>query len=64
MDENDYKSLLGVYQRKTMDLFTQLVVAESRIQTLETQLSESNKLIEELTKKVNELSQNQTQDFV
>jgi cell division protein FtsL len=64
MNENDYKSLLGVYQRKTMDLFTQLVVAESKIQTLETQLSESNKLIEELTKKVNELSQIEGQDFV
>jgi len=64
MNENDYKSLLGVYQKKTMDLFTQLVVAESKIQVLESQLSESNKIIEELTKKVNELSQNAEKDFV
>lgn len=64
MNETDYKSLLGVYQKKTMDLFTQLVVAESKIQVLESQLSESNKIIEELTKKVNELSQNAEKDFV
>lgn len=64
MNDNDYKSLLGVYQKKTMDLFTQLVVAESKIQILESQLGESNKIIEELTKKVSELSQNTETDFV
>lgn len=63
MNENDYKSLLGVYQKKTMDLFTQLVVAESKIQVLESQLSESNQIIEELTKKVQELSKTEGQDF-
>jgi cell division protein FtsL len=63
MNENDYKSLLGVYQRKAMDLFTQLVVAESKIQILESQLSESNQIIEELTKKVQELSKTEGQDF-
>jgi cell division protein FtsL len=64
MNETDYKSLLGVYQRRTMDLFTQLVVAESKIQILESQLEESNKLLEELTKKVNELSQKENNEFV
>ena len=39
MNEQDYKSLLGVYQKKAMDLFTQLVVAESKIQILESQLN-------------------------
>jgi predicted RNase H-like nuclease (RuvC/YqgF family) len=63
MNEQDYKSLLGVYQKKTMDLFTQLVVAESKIQILESQLNESNQIIEKLTEKVKELPQNQTQDF-
>jgi len=46
-----------------MDLFTQLVVAESKIQILESQLNESNQIIEKLTEKVRELPQNQTQDF-
>ena len=64
MNETDYKSLLGVYQRKAMDLFTQLVVAESKIQILESQLSESNKLLEELTKKVKELSKSEDEGFV
>jgi predicted RNase H-like nuclease (RuvC/YqgF family) len=64
MNENDYKSLLGVYQKKAMDLFTQLVVAESKIQILESQLNESNQIIEKLTKRVNELSKNEDQDFV
>lgn len=54
MNEDDYKNLLGVYQKKSMDLFTQLVVAEARIQLLESKLSESNELIKKLTEKVNE----------
>jgi predicted RNase H-like nuclease (RuvC/YqgF family) len=64
MNENDYKGLLATYQKKSMDLFTQLVVAETKIEILETQLNEANKLLEELTKKVNELSQNTETDFV
>ena len=63
MNENDYKSLLGVYQRKTMDLFTQIVVLESKIQILESQLGESNDLIKKLTEKLNELSKTEEQEF-
>lgn len=58
MEENDYKKLLSTYQRKSMDLFTQLVVAETKIETLETRLRESNLIIEKLTEKVNNLSEN------
>jgi hypothetical protein len=54
MNEDDYKNLLGAYQKKSMDLFTQLVVAEARIQLLESKLSESNEIIKKLTEKVNE----------
>jgi CII-binding regulator of phage lambda lysogenization HflD len=63
MNEQDYKSLLGVYQKKAMDLFTQLVVEESKIQILESQLSESNQIIQKLTEKIKELSQTESQDF-
>jgi predicted RNase H-like nuclease (RuvC/YqgF family) len=67
MNENDYKGLLATYQKKSIDLFTQLVVAETKIEMLEIQLNEANKVIEELTKKVNELKQSSPtaeKDFV
>lgn len=56
MDENDYKHLLGTYQKKAMDLFTQLVVLETKNEILEKKLRESNELIEKLTNKIDELT--------
>ena len=41
MNEDDYKSLIATYQRKSMDLFAQLVVAETKVEVLNTQLRES-----------------------
>jgi DUF438 domain-containing protein len=57
MEENDYKHLLSTYQKKSMDLFTQLVVSETKIEILENKLRESNEIIKKLTDKVNELTQ-------
>jgi len=56
MDENDYKHLLGTYQKKSMDLFTQLVILETKNEILEKKLQESNELIEKLTNRINELT--------
>lgn len=67
MNEHDYKGLLTTYQKKSMDLFTQLVVAETKIEMLETKLREANSLIESLTDKINELEENcksTEEDFV
>jgi peptidoglycan hydrolase CwlO-like protein len=67
MNEHDYKGLLTTYQKKSMDLFTQLVVAETKIEMLETKLREANSLIESLTNKINELGENSKsaeEDFV
>jgi|APGre2960657404_1045060.scaffolds.fasta_scaffold05548_2 peptidoglycan hydrolase CwlO-like protein len=67
MNEHDYKGLLTTYQKKSMDLFTQLVVAETKIEMLESKLREANSLIESLTNKINELGENSKsaeEDFV
>jgi peptidoglycan hydrolase CwlO-like protein len=67
MNEHDYKGLLTTYQKKSMDLFTQLVVAETKIEMLESKLREANSLIESLTNKINELEENSKsteEDFV
>jgi len=67
MNEHDYKGLLTTYQKKSMDLFTQLVVAETKIEMLESKLKEANSLIESLTDKIKELGENSKsteEDFV
>jgi len=67
MNEHDYKGLLTTYQKKSMDLFTQLVVAETKIEMLESKLKEANSLIESLTDKIEELGENSKsteEDFV
>lgn len=63
MDENDYKNLLGTYQKKSMDLFTQIVVLETKNELLEKKLRESNELIQMLTDKINELNSEKEEHY-
>ena len=63
MDENDYKNLLGTYQKKSMDLFTQIVVLETKNEILEKKLRESNELIFKLTERINELTQEKEEHY-
>ena len=48
MNEDDYKNLISTYQRKSMDLFTQLVVAETKVEMLDAQLREARLRIQQL----------------
>lgn len=50
MTEQEMKLLLGTYQQKSFELFNQVVALEAR-------LTNSNNVIESLTNKVNELTQ-------
>lgn len=63
MEENDYKHLLSTYQKKSMDLFTQLVVLETKNEILEKKLRESNELIQMLTDKINELNSEKEEHY-
>ena len=63
MDENDYKNLLGTYQKKSMDLFTQIVALETKNEILEKKLRESNELILKLTERINELTQEKEEHY-
>lgn len=50
MNEIDYKNLLSTYQQKSAELFVQTIALESRILT-------SNQIIESLTKRNAELTE-------
>ena len=50
MNEQEIKNLLSVYQQKVSELTTQTIALEAR-------LMNSNQVIEALTKKVNELNE-------
>tara|TARA_B100000902_G_scaffold380349_1_gene415640 strand:- start:875 stop:1108 length:234 start_codon:yes stop_codon:yes gene_type:complete len=57
MDENEYKTLLSVYQKKTHDLLTQVIALEARvitsnthIESLTTQITDQENQIIKLTK--------------
>lgn len=50
MNEIDFKNLLGSYQQKSFDLFTQVIALEAKIST-------ANQTIESLTLKINQLSE-------
>ena len=52
MNEDDYKSLITTYQRKSMDLFAQLVVAETKVEVLNTQLREAKSRIQQLEEEI------------
>lgn len=49
--ENDLKYLLSTYQKKAMDLFTQLVVAETKLEQALTKITELEKKIQEYESK-------------
>lgn len=56
MNEQDYKYLLASYQQKTLDVFSQLIVAEAKNRQL-SDLNESlNKTIGEQQKEIEKLS--------
>lgn len=52
MNEEDYKSLISTYQRKSMDLFAQLVVAETKVEVLNTQLRDAKSRIQQLEEEI------------
>ena len=52
MNEEDYKSIITTYQRKSMDLFAQLVVAETKVEVLNTQLREAKLRIQQLEEEI------------
>jgi hypothetical protein len=45
--ETDLKYLLNTYQKKAMDLFTQLVVAETKLEQALTRISELERKLKE-----------------
>jgi len=48
--EDDYKTLISVYQQKTFDLFNQNIALEAKVSTLNSLIKELNTTIEEMAK--------------
>jgi predicted RNase H-like nuclease (RuvC/YqgF family) len=48
--EDDYKTLISVYQQKTFDLFNQNIALEAKISTLNSLIKNMNETIEQITK--------------
>lgn len=48
--EDDYKTLISVYQQKTFDLFNQNIALEAKVSTLNSLIKELNDTISEMAK--------------
>lgn len=60
ISEEDYKTLLSIYQQKTFDLFNQTIALEAKVATLNTIIKELNSTIEEITKEREKLNKKTT----
>lgn len=50
ISEDDYKTLISVYQQKTFDLFNQNIALEAKVATLGSLVESLNETIENITK--------------
>lgn len=48
--EEDYKTLISVYQQKTFDLFNQNIALEAKVSSLNSLIKDMNETIGEMTK--------------
>ena len=48
--EDDYKTLISIYQQKTFDLFNQNIALEAKVSTLNSLVKQLNETIEEMIK--------------
>ena len=55
--EDDYKTLISVYQQKTFDLFNQNIALEAKISTLNSLIKNMNETIEQITKERDKASE-------
>lgn len=55
--ENDLKYLLNTYQKKAMDLFTQLVVAETKLEQALAKIVELEEKLKQYELKINNNSE-------
>jgi hypothetical protein len=49
ISEEDYKTLIAIYQQKTFELFNQTIALEAKVSSL-------NKLVEKLTENINKIT--------
>lgn len=50
ISEDDYKTLISIYQQKTFDLFNQNIALEAKVTTLSSLIESLNDTIEKMTK--------------
>lgn len=58
LSEEDYKTLISIYQKKTFELFNQNIALEAKVANLESLVESLNETIEEITKEQNKTVRN------
>lgn len=60
ISEEDYKTLISIYQQKTFEMFNQNIALEAKVATLGSLVESLNETIEKITKEQDKLSKNST----
>jgi len=60
ISEDNYKTLISVYQQKTFELFNQNIALEAKVSTLGSLVESLNETIENITKEKDKPSKNST----
>jgi hypothetical protein len=60
ISEDNYKTLISIYQQKTFELFNQNIALEAKVVTLGSIVESLNETIENITKEQNKPSKNST----
>jgi predicted RNase H-like nuclease (RuvC/YqgF family) len=60
ISEDNYKTLISVYQQKTFEIFNQNIALEAKVVTLGSIIESLNETIENITKEKDKLSKNST----
>jgi hypothetical protein len=60
ISEEDYKTLISIYQQKTFEMFNQNIALEAKVATLGSLVESLNETIEKITKEQDKVIKNST----
>lgn len=60
ISEEDYKTLISIYQQKTFEMFNQNIALEAKVATLGSLVESLNETVEKITKEQDKVVKNST----